>query len=458
MVDPVDLVALDGLAALLGAAVTIAPSLATEAAIAAALDVAYGDQGVVDGHLKALQAVSLATGPTASASVAGHPGVVLLVDAVIAEAVGRGASDIHLEPEAGYFRIRLRLDGVLRTLYSVDRDLWFAVANRVKVLAAMDIAESRAVQEGRFSIRQYGRAVDLRVSTVPTLHGENLVLRVLDREKGFLSLAELGLTEEEREGLRALVAQPTGMLLICGPTGSGKTTTLYSLIDHLNCDGVNIMTLEDPVEYPMSGVRQISVNDAVRLDFASGIRSLLRQGPDILLVGEIRDEETATMALRAAMTGHRLFSTLHANSAVAAIPRLMDLGLRPDALAGNLMGILSQRLVRLLRPDCREAYDPDPIERQRLHLPEGVACRLHRVRGDCAGRPDQGYRGRMALVECLAVGASLNALIATGAPLPTLTQAAVEGGYRSLATVARERVLAGLTTLAEVQRVVGLAD
>ena len=235
-------------------------------------------------------------------------------------------------------------------------------------MAGMDIAEVRAPQDGRISLTFSGRQVDFRVSTLPTVHGENIVLRILDRQKGIVSLEELGLTEEAMEGLRLMVARPEGIILVTGPTGSGKTTTLYSILGYLNTESVNIMTLEDPVEYPTNLIRQTSISETARLDFASGIRSLMRQDPDIILVGEIRDEDTASMALRAAMTGHQVFSTLHTNSAIGAIPRLLDIGVKPDILAGNLIGIIAQRLARKLCIECREPYAVGSLERGLLGL------------------------------------------------------------------------------------------
>jgi general secretion pathway protein E/type IV pilus assembly protein PilB len=271
-------------------------------------------------------------------------------------------------------------------------------------------------------------------------------------------IEDLGLEEEILHLLKLMVARPEGLLLVTGPTGSGKTTTLYSLLNHLNTETVNIMTLEDPVEYPMGMIRQTSLNDAVRLDFASGIRSMLRQDPDIILVGEIRDSDTAAMAFRAAMTGHQVFSTLHANSALGSIPRLIDMGVRPEVMAGNLIGILAQRLVRRLRLQCREDYAPSTIERHILGLPDDTPTMLYRVAEEFRHTEHQGYEGRTAVMELLKFDHGLDELVARGATARELNQLARAKGFVALADIALRRVLDGTTTIDEVSRVVDLTD
>src|SRR5260370_23503959 len=290
--------------------------------------------------------------------------VVRLTSALIADGGERAASDIHVEPEQNFLRIRYRIDGGLRQIRSLHKTYWPAMAVRVKVMAKMNIAETRAPQDGRISATMSGRVVDFRVASLPTTHGENIVLRILDRERGMVPLDKLGLEESQLELLKLMIARPEGIILVTGSTGSGKTTTLYSIMNHINSDGINIMTLEDPVEYPMTLIRQTSVSEAAKLDFASGIRALMRQDPDAILVGEIRDNDTAEMAFRAAMTGHQVYSTLHTNSSVGAFPRLLDIGIVPDILAGNLIGLLAPRLVRRLCRTCRQSYDPDARERR----------------------------------------------------------------------------------------------
>src|SRR5258705_3421396 len=261
--------------------------------------------------------------------------VVRLISALLADAVERGASDIHFGPEQSCLRIRYRIDGVLRQIRSLHRTYWPARAVRIKVMAKMNIAETRAPQDGRISLTLTGRQVDFRVASQATTHGENIVLRILDRQKGIVALDALGLETSQLALLKKMIARPEGIILVTGPTGSGKTTTLYSVLNHINSDAVNIMTLEDPVEYPMTLIRQTSVSEASKLDFANGIRAMMRQDPDAILVGEGRDEETAEMAFRAAMTGHQVYTTLHTNSAVGAIPRLLDIGSVPDIMAAD---------------------------------------------------------------------------------------------------------------------------
>ena len=326
--------------ALFSREVEVRALLAGEMEIDKAIEQLYGHELSVDDILREIE-----TGVVdrhhieAGGSEYSQP-VVRLVDALLVDAVQRGASDLHFEPESEFLRIRYRIDGVLRQVRSLHRNYWAAIAVRLKVMASMNIAEKRAPQDGRISLAVSGREVDFRVSSLPTTHGENIVLRVLDRHKGIVALDRLGLHQEALHGLHLMMSRPEGIILVTGPTGSGKTTTLYSMLSHLDTESVNIMTLEDPVEYPMERIRQTSVNDAVRLTFASGVRSLLRQDPDIILLGEIRDAETAQMAFRAAMTGHRVFSTLHANSAVGAIARLAEAGVSPGVMAGNIIGII----------------------------------------------------------------------------------------------------------------------
>jgi general secretion pathway protein E/type IV pilus assembly protein PilB len=302
-----------------------------------------------------------------------------------------------------------------------------------------------------------GRVVDFRVASLPTTHGENLVLRILDRQKGIVPLEKLGLEEAQLELLKRMIARPEGIILVTGPTGSGKTTTLYSILNHINSDGVNIMTLEDPVEYPMTLIRQTSVAETAKLDFANGIRALMRQDPDAILVGEVRDHETAEMAFRAAMTGHQVYTTLHTNSAVGAFPRLLDIGIVPDILAGNIIGILGQRLVRKLCRVCRQSYDPDARERRLLGLASGETAAVFRAVG-CEQCDYQGYKGRQSILELLKVDGGIDELIARRATAREILTAARSSGFKTLADDGVRLVRAGLTSLEEVMRVVDLTD
>lgn len=458
MADTFNVVALDQLSAFLGTDTDIVPLLASEAEIEKAIDQVYGFELSVDGILQEIETGEIDYESLEADSEEYSQPVVRLVNSLLSDAVKRGASDIHFEPEQGFLRFRYRIDGVMRQVRSLHKNYWSALAVRLKVMAGMDIAETRAPQDGRINLSLSGRQIDFRVSTIPTVHGENIVLRVLDRQKGIVPIEKLGLHEDILSMLRLMVARPEGMLLVTGPTGSGKTTTLYSLLSHLNNESINIMTLEDPVEYPMGMLRQTSINEAVRLDFASGIRSMLRQDPDIILVGEIRDEDTAAMAFRAAMTGHQVFSTLHANSAVGAIPRLLDMGVRPEIMAGNVIGILSQRLVRRIRPGCSELVSPNAMERRILGLSKQDDVRIRRVTEEHRHADHQGYEGRCAVMELLKFDPHIDSLVARGAPSREVLDYARDHGFQPLAEAAIDLVLQGVTTLEEVSRVVDLTS
>ncbi|MCK6407970.1 MAG: GspE/PulE family protein [Thauera sp.] len=454
MADAHDIVALDRLRAELGPEVHIELRLAGDGELGRAIDQHYGQASSIEDMVRELER---RTGRS------GHNGnrdpqlVVRMVDALLAEAASRGASDLHFEPESGFLRIRHRIDGTLRQVRAMHKSCWPELAVRLKVLASMDIAESRSPQDGRIGLAVGGRPIDFRVATQPTLHGENIVLRILDRDKGIVPLDALGLSTDQHAQLEHILARPEGLVLVVGPTGSGKTTTLYSMLNHLNSEAVNIMTLEDPVEYPLAMIRQTQVGEASRLDFADGVRALLRQDPDVILVGEIRDADTATMAVRAALTGHQVFATLHANSVFGALPRLFEIGIGAELLAGNLCGILAQRLVRRLCPDCRERV---PAGEAAGRLPGRFAtARLpptHRARG-CAQCDFQGYRGRLAIMEILPFDSGLDELVARRASAGELRTAARTRGHRILAEDGLRRVLDGSTSLAELARVVDLS-
>ena len=455
MADPHDIIALDRVRNLLPEGHEVVPVLAGESEIDRSIDQHYGHRLSIDGILAEIE-----TGEIDWATLPGSSGeysqpVVRLVDAILTDAVKHEASDIHFEPEASFLRIRYRIDGILRQIRALHRSHWPAMVVRLKVMAGMNIAEMRAPQDGRISLTISGRPIDFRAASQPTLHGENLVLRILDRQKGIVPLASLGLADDQLQQLQRMISRPEGIILVTGPTGSGKTTTLYSLLSHLNREGVHIMTLEDPVEYPMPLVRQTSVAEASRLDFANGIRSMMRQDPDIILVGEIRDPEAAEMAFRAAMTGHQVYSTLHTNSAIGALPRLQDLGLRPEILAGNLIGIIAQRLVRRLCPSCRSPAPAQPREARLLGCRGDERPTLWHPRG-CDHCDHQGYRGRLAIMELLRFDSGLDELVAHRATPRELLDEAARRGFRTLAEDGLRRVLDGTTSLPELARVVDL--
>jgi len=457
MSDTFNVVAIDQLRALLGGELDITPVLAGESEIENAIDQLYGFELSVDGILHEIETGQVDYSSHAGESDEYSQPLVRLVDALLSDAVKKSASDIHFEPELGFLRIRYRIDGVLRQIRSLHQNYWSAIAVRLKVMSGMNIAETRAPQDGHISLTLFGRPIDFRVSAQPTTHGENIVLRILDRNKGIVPLDKLGLSDHALASLRLMMARPEGILLVTGPTGSGKTTTLYSMLNYVNDESVNIMTLEDPVEYPMPMIRQTSVNVSAKLDFASGIRSMLRQDPDIILVGEVRDEDTADMALRAAMTGHQVYSTLHTNSAVGAIPRLLDLGIVPDILAGNIIGIVAQRLIRKLCPHCRKADRPTELEHHLLGLEEDENPVIYRAVG-CEHCHQSGYRGRIAITELLKIDDDIDDLIARRASRKELHELAISKGFEPIAEDALRRVLDGSSTLEEVSRVVDLTN
>jgi len=458
MSDTSNIVALDQISAMLGKDATLTPTLASESDINRAIDQYYGFELSIDGILHEIETGEIIDQNFKNISDEYSQPLVRLMDAILADAVQQNASDIHFEPEQFFLRIRYRIDGILRQIRSLHKNYWPAMAVRLKVMSNMNIAETRAPQDGRISIRFSGRQIDFRASAQPTTHGENVVLRILDRAKGIVPLDSLGLDDDSLTMLKLMLARPEGIILITGPTGSGKTTTLYSILNHINTESVNIMTLEDPVEYPMNMIRQTSVNESVKLGFANGIRSMMRQDPDIILIGEIRDDETADMAFSAAMTGHQVYSTLHTNSAIGAIPRLQDIGILPDIMAGNIIGIVAQRLIRRLCPHCKVGDVANDIERRLLGLhvdaPETV---IYQAVG-CERCNHQGYKGRMSIMELLKINSELDDLIARRETMREIKKAALAGGFRPLADDGVRRVLDGSSSLDEISRVIDLTD
>jgi general secretion pathway protein E len=384
--------------------------------------------------------------------LASQPPVVKYVNLLIKEAHDARASDIHLESTAQGLRARFRVDGVLADAQAPPPEARAAIVSRVKLLAELDIAERRAPQDGSFRIRLEARELDIRVSTVPTLYGESVVLRLLDRGGQPVGLDELGMAPATLEQFRRLIARPTGIVIAAGPTGSGKTTTLYSALALRDTTAEKVITVEDPVEYHLQGVTQIPVNRKAGMTFASALRSVLRQDPDVLMVGEMRDPETAEIAIQAAMTGHLVFSTLHTNDAPSAVTRLLDLQVAPYQIAATINGVLAQRLVRRICPHCREHYEPDPQVVSFLSgEPEGHP-RLVRGRG-CDACRRTGYSGRIGIFELLVVSESMNRAISAREPLARLRSLAEKEGMQAMKHDGWVKVQAEITTVEEVLRV-----
>lgn len=453
--DVYDVMALDRLRSAIPLDIDLKPLLATDSQIRAAIDLYYGYELSVDGILKEIETGEVDWHSVDAGGDEYSQPLVRLVDAILIDAVKREVSDIHFEPESGFLRLRYRVDGVLIQIRSLHKDYWSAIAVRLKVMANLNIAETRSPQDGRISLHVGDRDVDFRVSVQPVTHGENIVLRVLDKTKGIVPLDKLDLSPQNLDLLKLIMSRPEGIILVTGPTGSGKTTTLYSMLNYRNSVEVNIMTLEDPVEYPMDMIRQTSISEVAKMDFASGIRSLMRQDPDIILVGEVRDEATAEMAFRAAMTGHQVFTTLHTNSALGAIPRLTDIGVKPDLLAGNIIGIIGQRLIRKLCNKCKVAKSAEEYEKIIFNTDRSFTL-YHPVGCDACGH--SGYKGRISVMEVLKTNRAIDELIATHAPLSEILKLASAQGFKTMAEDGLRRVALGETTIEEVSRAVDLTE
>ncbi len=374
--------------------------------------------------------------------------IIKLINAVLTQAVRENASDIHIEPFENRLVIRFRVDGVLREVLQSRRALAPIVVSRIKVMSKLDIAEKRLPQDGRMSLRIAGRPVDVRVSTIPAGHGERVVLRLLDKQAGRLDLAQLGMDPVTLKSMDELIQKPYGIILVTGPTGSGKTTTLYAALARLNDDTRNIMTVEDPIEYYIDGIGQTQVNTKVEMTFARGLRAILRQDPDVVMVGEIRDIETAQIAVQASLTGHLVLSTLHTNTAVGAITRLRDMGVEPFLLSSTLLGVLAQRLVRVLDPVTRVPYAATDVERKFLNMDPGANATLYRP----AAGLGSGYRGRTGIYELAIVDEPMRQLIHDGAGELELERHARKT-TPSIRDDGRHKILDGTTTLEEVLRV-----
>lgn len=379
--------------------------------------------------------------------------VVRHVDALINQAVEIGASDIHLEPTAHYLRVRFRIDGVLYDQRMIEKTIMQQVISRLKVLALMDIAEKRLPQDGKFGLVIKGKPIDFRLSTFPSLFGEKMVVRILDRQAHAMALDQLGFSESMLEKITELSSRHTGFFLVTGPTGSGKTTTLYAILSSLHSPEKNIITLEDPVEYNLEGVTQGPINPAIGFTFDRGIRSLLRQDPDILMVGEIRDKETARVAIEAALTGHLVLSTLHTNDAPSAVMRLMDMGIEPFLINASVTGVLAQRLVRTICSECREQIQPTRVHERIFADLKISPMPLYQGKG-CGWCNHLGYKGRIGIFELMVLTPDLRALIVSHPVMDDLYKQARMDGMRSLFDDGIAKVREGIITLDELVRVV----
>jgi type IV pilus assembly protein PilB len=378
--------------------------------------------------------------------------VIKIVNLIMVQAIREKASDIHIEPFQNSLKLRYRVDGDLAAAESPPKALQLAITSRIKILAGLNIAERRVPQDGRFRVKVMGKEVDLRVSVLPTSHGEKVVIRILDKTALTGSIDQMGLDEETLLKFRKAIDAPHGMILVTGPTGSGKTTTLYSVLQELNNPQYNIVTVEDPIEYELNGINQVSVRNDIGLDFASALRSILRQDPDIVMVGEIRDNETADIAVKAALTGHQVLSTLHTNDAAGAITRLDDMGIEPFLISSSILMTCAQRLVRKICTNCREEFMPEPEIFTRLGVEPKAETVFYRGSGcdRCKGR---GYLGRLAIIEALTVTEAVRRLIMKRASAAVIKNQAVTEGMKTLRMAGIDKALEGQTTLEEVLRV-----
>jgi len=461
LADPLDTDALDTLAHVTGK--EIVPLAAPPTAIAQALDRAYGidpsSANDPDSATLLLASPTLTasvdspknSAPSTTADDNSDAPIIQLVQSIIASAVQRRASDIHLEPLARRFRVRYRIDGALVEAENPPKRLQLAVISRLKIMANISIAEKRIPQDGRIRATVAGRALDLRVSSLPTAHGESIVMRILDQESLQLGLPELGFFPDDRAAFQRLITLPDGMILVTGPTGSGKTTTLYSCLHHLNRTDRKIITVEDPVEYQFAGINQVPVRPEIGMTFASALRAMLRQAPNVVMVGEIRDRETAEISINASLTGHMVFSTLHTNDAPGAVTRLVDLGVRPFLVATSLRAAMAQRLVRKICEKCRVPHQPSARELAGLSLTAEQIAAANFARGTgCPACNGTGYRGRTGIFEILEIDDELQRLIHAGAGVTRLRAHARARGMRTMREDGLRKASAGLTTLEEV--------
>lgn len=458
MADPYDVVAMDVLRRFLPKGTTVKPLVTTAVILDEAIDAAYGYASKVNDILKELENTdgkNLEVAGLTEEEAFTHP-IVRLVNALVSEAVKIKASDLHFEPEENFVRLRYRVDGDLYTAQILHKQHWNAIGQRLKLMANLNIADKLTPQDGRINMNIGGKELDFRVSSLPTVWGENIVMRVLDKNAGIKPLKNLGFSEHNLKRIQRAQSRPEGIIIVTGPTGSGKTTSLYSMLNEINTVDVKIHTLEDPVEYSLPMIRQTPVREGI-LEFADGIRSMLRQDPNIIFIGEIRDKVTATMALQAAMTGHQVYTTLHTNDSFGAIPRLMDLGMVPGMVAGNIVAVFAQRLVRTLCPNCKQPHKPTSEECEILGVePEAVPQIYNAKAGGCDMCGGAGYKGRVAVAEILLFDEEMDEIVARSGTKAEMKNHAVERGFKSMRDDGILKVLEGVTTLEALAKVVAI--
>lgn len=457
MADVYNVLAIDQVRRHMPKGMKIVPIYCTDSEILELIDQYYDYEISVDGILREIE-TGIRDNNKLDGKQEGYVNpTVRLVNALLVDAIKVGASDIHFEPEGSFLRLRYRIDGQMVQVRTFHRDYWSAMVVRIKIMSGMNIAESRNPQDGRISYNVLGRDVDFRVATQPTIHGENIVMRLLDKAKSLVKLEDLGFSGHNIDILKRLIRRPEGIIIVTGPTGSGKTTTLYSVLSYINGIDTNIMTLEDPVEYQLPLIRQSNVREGTGLDFSNGIRSMMRQDPDIIFIGEVRDEDTALMAVRAALTGHQVYTTLHTNDALGSIPRLSDIGVPAHLLAGSLIGCLAQRLVRRLCTNCKQSYTASVEECRILGADQEKPPTIYKPCG-CEKCGHKGYKGRTAILEVLRIDKGMDELIATHATRKQMMDYALSQGFITMQQDGINRVLAGEIDLEELIGVIDLTD
>lgn len=441
----------------------VVPMIATRRAVEQAIATLYGNEGTA----RAIEEMKREAGSNQADIVpvqmskavdngAAEAPTIRFVNSVIERAITERASDIHLEPQEGEMVVRMRIDGVLRRIFTVPANLQATVIARLKIMGGMNIAERKIPQDGRAMVTAKDKEIDLRISSIPTIYGEKIVLRLLDKSSGHINRKTIGLEGEDEKKYDRLLKNSSGVILIVGPTGSGKSTTMCAMIQELCNEQTNIMTLEDPVEYNIPGANQCQINEKTGMTFAAGLRSILRQDPDVISVGEIRDGETASIAVRAAITGHLVISTLHTNDAVSTISRLVDIGVEPYMISSALRGVVSQRLVRKICPHCRKAYTPTEEEKRMVGIAENEDVTFYKGEG-CQECGRTGYRGRRGVFEILTLDAALRREVANNASSEELTKTALENGFVTMKDNCRRLVLEGVTTVAEAAKAINSA-